>query len=96
MALFPLTDPRSAAASLGNGRYISAPDTVPFCLWVAAKHLTDFTAGFWDTALAGGDIDTTCAIVGGIIGARVGVEGIPAEWLSRCEKLPEWAKIAEE
>ena len=31
----------SAAASLGSGRYISAPDTVPFCLWIAAKHPGD-------------------------------------------------------
>jgi ADP-ribosylglycohydrolase len=92
MTLLPLDDPRSAAASLGNGRYISAPDTVPFCLWVAAKHPEDFTAAFWATASVGGDIDTTCAIVGGILGARLGIEGIPAEWLERCEPLPDWAR----
>lgn len=93
MTLLPLTDPRSAAASLGNGRYISAPDTVPFCLWIAAKHLDDFENAFWDTACVGGDIDTTCAIVGGIVAARVGVAGIPEEWLKRCEALPEWAGV---
>ncbi|MFL6114478.1 MAG: ADP-ribosylglycohydrolase family protein [Catenulispora sp.] len=90
IASLPLSDPRSAAASLGNGRYISAPDTVPFCLWVAAKRLGDYEAAFWDTALVGGDIDTTCAIVGGVVGARVGVEGIPGEWLKRTEPLPDW------
>jgi ADP-ribosylglycohydrolase len=93
MTLLPLTDPRSAAASLGNGRYISAPDTVPFCLWVAAKNLDDFENAFWDTALVGGDIDTTCAIVGGIVASRVGVGGIPEQWLKRCEALPDWAGI---
>lgn len=93
MALLPLDDPRSAAASLGNGRYISAPDTVPFCLWIAAKHSDDFVSAFWDTACVGGDIDTTCAIVGGILGARHGLAGIPADWLERCEALPEWAGI---
>ncbi|NUR62414.1 MAG: ADP-ribosylglycohydrolase family protein [Catenulispora sp.] len=110
MTLLPLSDPRSAAASLGNGRYISAPDTVPFCLWVAAKRLGgegagesetegegdtdgDYEAAFWDTALVGGDIDTNCAIVGGVMAARVGVEGIPEEWRKRCEPLPEWAAV---
>jgi ADP-ribosylglycohydrolase len=90
ISLLPLADPRSAAASLGNGRYISAPDTVPFCLWVAAKHPDDYTAAFWATASVGGDIDTTCAIVGGITGARLDTTGIPAEWLRRCEPLPAW------
>ena len=93
MTLLPLTDPRSAAASLGNGRYISAPDTVPFCLWIAAKHLDDFETAFWDTACVGGDIDTTCAIVGGIVASRVGLAGIPAAWLKRCEALPEWVGV---
>lgn len=93
IALLPLTDPRSAAATLGNGHETSAQDTVPFCLWVVAKHPDDYTAAFWATAAAGGDIDTTCAIVGGIIAARTGVKGIPDQWLERCEPLPGWAQV---
>ena len=73
ISLLPLEDPRSAAAKLGNGREISAQDTVPFCLWVVAKRPDDFVEAFWATAAAGGDIDTTCAIVGGILGARLGL-----------------------
>ena len=93
VSLLHLADPRSASASLGNGRYISAPDTVPFCLWVVAKHPDDFVDAFWATASVGGDIDTTCSIVGGILGARCGEQGIPAEWSARCEALPDWAGI---
>ena len=92
MALLPLADPRSAAATLGNGREVSAQDTVPFCLWVVAKHPDDYVTAFWATASAGGDIDTTCAIVGGVIAARTGIEGIPRQWLERCEPLPDWAQ----
>lgn len=92
ITLLPLADPRSAAATLGNGHEISARDTVPFCLWVVAKHPDDFAAAFWATASAGGDIDTTCAIVGGIVAARTGTEGIPHQWLERCEPLPHWAQ----
>jgi ADP-ribosylglycohydrolase len=91
--LIHLGDPRSAAASLGNGREISAPDTVPFCLWVVSKHLDDYVAAFWDTAIVGGDIDTNCAIVSGIVATRLGVENIPTEWQTRCEPLPTWAGI---
>jgi ADP-ribosylglycohydrolase len=79
--------------SWGNGRATSAPDTVPFCVWVAAKHPRSFVDAFWAAASAGGDVDTNCAIVGGIIAARTGVAGIPAEWLRRCEPLPAWAGI---
>jgi len=95
VSLLPLQDARSATATLGNGREISAQDTVPFCLWVVAKHSEDFAEAFWATASAGGDVDTTCAIVGGILGARLGLGpgGVPDEWLRRCEPLPDWAGV---
>ncbi|GGX56041.1 hypothetical protein GCM10010515_24240 [Streptomyces fructofermentans] len=79
-----------AAHRLGNGREVSAVDTVPFALWCAASHLDDFERALWECASAGGDVDTTCAIVGGIVAARVGTKGIPAEWRAACEPLPEW------
>jgi ADP-ribosylglycohydrolase len=37
----------------------------------------------------GGDTDTTAAILGGIIGASVGKDGIPTEWL---QGLWEWPR----
>ena len=36
----------------------------------------------------GGDIDTTCAMVGGIIVGAVGLDGVPAEWRTCREPLP--------
>lgn len=79
-----------AAHRLGNGRQVSAADTVPFALWCTARHLHDYEAALWACASAGGDVDTTCAIVGGIVAARVGTAGIPAAWQSAREALPEW------
>lgn len=76
-----------AAARLGNGSRITAPDTVPFCLWVASRHLDDYTEALWETVHVGGDIDTNCAIVGGIVAMAVGVEGLPSEWLKMREEL---------
>ncbi|GIE29519.1 hydrolase [Actinoplanes italicus] len=86
----PGADPRHVAGMIGCGRQISAPDTVPYAIWCAATDLDDLTAALWTTALAGGDIDTTCAIVGGIVGARTGLTGVPADWLEACEPLPAW------
>ncbi|MER7758952.1 ADP-ribosylglycohydrolase family protein [Streptomyces sp. NPDC097619] len=82
-------DATTVAAVLGCGRRTSAHDTVPFALWSAARSLGDFEGAFWTTARVGGDVDTTCAIVGGILGGR-GVDTVPATWRERTEELPAW------
>jgi ADP-ribosylglycohydrolase len=87
----PTTDIQHVAAMLGNGSGVSAQDTVPFCVWSAGRHQDDFENAFWQTASVGGDVDTTCAIVCGIVACRVGWSGIPAEWVKRREPLPTWA-----
>ncbi|BEL05337.1 ADP-ribosylglycohydrolase family protein [Actinoplanes sichuanensis] len=91
----PTADPRHVAGMIGCGREISAPDTVPYAIWCAAAGLDDLTAALWTTALPGGDIDTTCAIVGGIVAARTGLAGVPTDWLDACEPLPGWADQAD-
>ncbi|CAM5729143.1 ADP-ribosylglycohydrolase OS=Streptomyces albaduncus OX=68172 GN=FHS32_006157 PE=4 SV=1 [Streptomyces griseoloalbus] len=53
----------------GCGRRTSAHDTVPFALWSAARSLGDYETAFWTTAQVGGDVDTTCSIVGGVVAA---------------------------
>ena len=76
-----------AAEQLGCGHQVRSDDTVPFCLWVAARHLDDFTEALWTAARVGGDADTTCAIIGGIVALAVGPEGLPRNWLARREEL---------
>lgn len=44
------------------------------------RHQTDYAAAVEDVIRCGGDADTTAAIVGGIVGAAVGIEGIPKGW----------------
>lgn len=77
-----------AAARLGNGSRISAQDTVPFTLWVAARHLNDYETAVRTCAAVGGDMDTTAAIVGGIIAAHA--PGFPRDWWRYREPLPAW------
>ena len=73
-----------AAQELGNGAKVLSEDTVPFSLWCALKHLDDFTEALWATVTAGGDRDTTCAIVGGLVGIH---QPLPPEWLTAREAL---------
>jgi ADP-ribosylglycohydrolase len=82
--------PQWIASTVGCGWQVSAPDTVPFALWCAARHLDDLTEALWETASAAGDVDTTCAIVGGVVGARTGLTGVPADMIAAREPLPEW------
>jgi ADP-ribosylglycohydrolase len=77
-----------AAYELGNGAQVLAQDTVPFALWVAARHLNDYPAAIRTCIAAGGDVDTTSAIVGGIVAAYTGRAGIPPTWLAQREPLP--------
>ncbi|MFJ5309639.1 ADP-ribosylglycohydrolase family protein [Streptomyces sp. NPDC088350] len=82
-------DAGTVAAVLGCGRRTTAHDTVPFALWSAARGLGDYERAFWATSQVGGDVDTTCAIVGGVIaGGTAGAP--PAEWVERTEALPDW------
>jgi ADP-ribosylglycohydrolase len=81
---------QEAASQLGNGSRISAQDTVPFALWVADRYRDDYPAAVRACVRAGGDMDTTAAIVGGIVATRTGAAGIPLPWLRAREPLPAW------
>jgi len=76
------------AIELGNGSHVLAADTVPFAVWCAATHVADFAGALWACCDVGGDVDTTCAIVGGIVVGAVGVAGIPDAWRMSREPLP--------
>jgi ADP-ribosylglycohydrolase len=83
-----LESPQSAARMLGNGISVTCPDTVPFTLWAAAKYRHNYREAIAATASVGGDVDTNCAIVGGIVALSTGWEGLPQDWLAEMEKLP--------
>ncbi|MFJ9520114.1 ADP-ribosylglycohydrolase family protein [Kitasatospora sp. NPDC101801] len=82
------TSVRHAAVVLGSGLRISAPDTVPFALWCAAGELDDLPEAVWRTLGGWGDMDTTCAIAGGVVAARTGLGQVPAGWWRAVEELP--------
>jgi ADP-ribosylglycohydrolase len=84
------TSAENAVAMLGNGSRATAQDTVPFTLWCAAERLDNYEEAIWLTASGQGDLDTTCATVGGIVTMFTGLEGIPAQWRANREPLPNW------
>lgn len=65
---------------------------MPFASWAAATHLADYRAAILSCVAAGGDVDTTAAIVGGVVAAAVGRDAIPAAWRTHREPLPAWVR----
>jgi ADP-ribosylglycohydrolase len=80
----PVTD---VARAFGNGSLVTAPDTVPFCIWMAAHHPRHFVEAIAKTICVGGDCDTNAAIVGGIVALSAGRESIPKDWLKAREPI---------
>ncbi|AMV31492.1 ADP-ribosyl-[dinitrogen reductase] glycohydrolase [Pirellula sp. SH-Sr6A] len=85
----------SFAQGLGLGRGVSGYTyhTVPVAIHCWLSFPNDFHKAVSEAIACGGDADTTAAIVGGIVGARVGKEGIPAEWLTgiwECPRTVRW------
>ena len=78
------------AGRFGCGSKVTALDTVPYALWCAYQGLQtkDFAATLTEACKVGGDTDTYCAMIGGILG---NVLSIPKQWIDRTEILPdEW------
>ena len=79
------------AASIGCANGVSGYmyHTLPCVLHVWLAHQRDYRAAVTAMIRLGGDSDTTAAIVGAIVGARVGKTGIPGEWITN---LAEWPR----
>jgi hypothetical protein len=62
--------------------------TVPVVIQAWLRYPEDYKQGILEIIRCGGDTDTSAAILGGIIGAHVGKEGIPEEWMQRISDWP--------
>jgi ADP-ribosylglycohydrolase len=79
------------AADLGLAHGVSGYiyHTVPVVLHVWFRNPADFRDAIGEIVRCGGDTDTTAAILGSILGAATGREGLPTEWL---HALWEWPR----
>jgi ADP-ribosylglycohydrolase len=62
--------------------------TIPMVIHVWLTYPEDYENGIKEIIKLGGDTDTTAAILGGIIGAKVGKQGIPKNWLNKLWLYP--------
>ncbi len=63
--------------------------TLPVVIQIVLRHNQDYELAISQAIACGGDTDTVAAIIGGIVGANVGKEGIPSNWL---ENLKDWPR----
>jgi len=92
-------DVQLAGEELGTGSNVTSQDTVPFAVWVAARHLDSYEDALWTLAHPGLEIvpgaalmfavdrDTLGAIVGGIVACATGIDGIPVLWREATEAI---------
>jgi ADP-ribosyl-[dinitrogen reductase] hydrolase len=78
-----------AASTLGRSDRVTGYiyQTVPAALHAWMRFPTDYRSAVLSVIACGGDTDTTAAITGAIVGAGVGEQEIPTEWI---EGLWEW------
>lgn len=80
-------DPADAAVAIAStgvdgaeGRFGIAPHVTPSVLWAlyaALRHPGDYVEAIAIAIEPGGDVDTTAAMTGAIVGAAVGLQGLP-------------------
>jgi len=78
------------------GSGFTALETLPFTIGTFLRHQKDFESGVLEAVNAGGDTDTNASIVGALIGATVGIEGIPRKWREFRPEYKEALSLGEE
>ena len=78
------------AAGIGADKGVSGyvNQTVPVAIHAWLSFPSDYRSAVQAVIRCGGDTDTTAAITGAIVGAGVGKEGIPTEWLAALWEWP--------
>ena len=75
---------------LGNGTHVTCQDTVPLCIYLVVKGLFTYKLENYyentliETCKCFGDVDTNCAIVGGLVGI---INPPPAKWVGYCQPM---------
>lgn len=87
-------DAAIARRTFGTGCFCM--ESVPFALATFLRHPTDFKTGVLEAVNAGGDTDSTASMVGAMIGANVGIEGIPPAWCNFNPKFQEAIDLSQQ
>lgn len=87
-------DDKEAIASLGEGWV--GEEALAVAVYCALEHEDDFTGCLCAAVNHNGDSDSTGAIAGNILGARIGLSGIDKTWTETLEGIPELTAIADD
>jgi poly(ADP-ribose) glycohydrolase ARH3 len=83
-------------ASFILGADITAHRSVPYAIYSFIKNPFSFEECLFDSILISEDRDTIGAMVGGILGAFLGIQNIPSAWKNKLEDYDYISEIAEE
>ena len=86
------TDEFAAINHIGQGWV--GEDAVAMAVYCAMRHPDDYVKAVARAVNIPGDSDSVGCITGGLMGARLGMEGIPYAWIQRLENQERLADIA--
>ena len=75
---------------LGNGTHVTCQDTVPLCVFLTIRALTQYKVEemyekvIIEACKCFGDVDTNCAIIGGMVGI---ISSPPDKWIRYCQPM---------
>jgi len=78
--------PGEALAEGGLGEAWIAEEAVASALYCCWRNPDDYGAAVLEAVNTDGDSDSIAAITGSVLGARLGIEAIPAEWVAGVER----------
>jgi ADP-ribosyl-[dinitrogen reductase] hydrolase len=90
IAEHPQQTPEEFVRSQGWTRGVSGfvEQTAPVVMLAALRYRDDYRQAVQSVIRCGGDTDTTAALVGGMVGARLGPDALPQEWLKAYRDWP--------
>ncbi len=89
------TGKESPKAIEGFGQTCHSAEAFPGVIHLIAKYDSDLKEALVQAVMAGGDNAARAMAVGMILGAHLGWEGIPPEWLSALKKREEIRNLLE-
>jgi ADP-ribosylglycohydrolase len=86
------TDEFAAINHIGSGWV--APEAVAMAVYCAIRYKDDFLGAVRRAVNIPGDSDSVGCITGGLVSARLGIQGLPSEWIPRLENVEHLTDLA--
>jgi len=80
--------------TLDRNRGWAAHEAIAAAVYVLARHPTDAHAAILEGANTPGDSDSIATLAGSLVGARVGLQGLPAAWVRDVERADALTALA--